>query len=114
MNSFHWTQLASALCLIAAVVVNLVLTLRSVRELRENRAIREILWAYEREMKERGVTLPPRCAWCCEVLPDHVGKCPLRWEYPDALLTSRFTRPKIKYFPNGEQPPDTGDKRKMN
>ena len=97
----------------AACLLNLFLCFRSLRDLRWNRQIREVLWSYERELLERGVTLPPRCAWCCQILPKHVEGCALGFEWYKTLGKFRemTSRPPIKYFPKGEKPPDLGGNR---
>jgi hypothetical protein len=80
---------------------------RNLRRGRQLQAMREIIWAYETDLRKRGVTLPPRCVNCLQVLPGHVDSCMMRptYDYMD-WVTEVTTRPKIKYFPKGERPPE--------
>ena len=100
------------LLLWTGVVVNwgsaVWLSLRNLREWRIVRAIRLISASYELELLERGVTLPPRCIACRQVLPRHVDGCPVDDHLKDDLgrVTERLTRPPIKYDPTGRKPPE--------
>lgn len=57
---------------------SLPFVLHALREQRELHQMRVRLWAYEKELKERGVTLEPRCPVCVCRLPNHMDICPLR------------------------------------
>jgi hypothetical protein len=95
---------------LVAGLLNFLMTLRSLRSLRWNAEMRKVIWAYERELRERGITdLPPRCVCCCQILPRHVRGCDLGklYEYFQGV-TEVITRPPIKYFPKGQKPPDLG------
>ena len=95
-----------------AAVLNIWMSWRSLRVIRTNREMREIIFAYEKDLSERGVTLPPRCVWCCQILPKHVDGCDFDVYYQQlGKLTEFLTRPKIKYYPKGEKPPELGGKR---
>lgn len=105
----HPLYYVSIVCMWLAAGLNLFQVFRGLRSLRWNRAMREITWAYEKELIERGVTLPPRCPFCCQVLPRHVEGCPLTQYFAELGKFAEFmSRPPIKYFPKGERPPDTG------
>lgn len=88
---------------IFAAVLNFVQIFRAQREIRWNRDARIILFAYEKELLERGVTLPPRCSYCCQILPQHVDGCIL--SDPIDGMIEPLTRPPIKYYRDGSQPP---------
>lgn len=92
--------LFSLMCIVAAGL-NFVQILRAERAIRWHRAARTILFAYEKELLERGITLPVRCAYCCQILPKHVDGCVLIEYHPH----DRWTRPNIKYYPDGSRPP---------
>lgn len=89
---------------IGAAVLNFVQIFRAQRVIRWHRDVRMILWAYEKELLERGVMLPPRCAYCCQILPQHVDGCIL-FEDPSNDIIERLTRPPIKYYRDGSRPP---------
>lgn len=94
-----------SIALVLAAMLNFVQIFRAQREIRWHRHARIIFFAYEKELLERGVTLPPRCAYCCQVLPKHVDGCILADEITDPAA-ERLTRPKIKYYPDGSRPPN--------
>lgn len=58
-----------------AAGLNFALSRRSIRLIRTNQEMRQVIWAYQNELRERGVTLPARCVHCCQVLPRHVEGC---------------------------------------
>jgi hypothetical protein len=99
---------------IAAAGVNILMAFigyfRTIRTLRWNREIREVIWAYEKELIVRGVSLPPRCAYCVQLLPRHVKGCQLGHEWYEGMakLEEMITRPPIKWYPKGQKPPDFG------
>ena len=76
------------------------------REMRTQRAMRLVYDAYEKELLERGVKLPPRCVRCLQILPEHVEGCHLVDRYMEMhRVIELLTRPTIKYYPKGERPP---------
>lgn len=89
---------------IAAAVLNFVQIFRAQRVIRWHRDARMILFAYEKELLERGVSFPPRCSYCCQILPQHVDGCLLA-EHFDSDIIERLSRPPIKYYRDGSQPP---------
>ena len=94
-----------------AAVANVLLSFRSITVIRTNRAMRQIIFAYEKDLQERGVTLPPRCVYCCQILPRHVEGCDFEEFYlMGHKLTEYLTRPPIEYHRDGSQPPHYGGK----
>ena len=91
---------------ILAAALNFVQIFRSQREIRWHRDARVVLFAYEKELLERGVTLPPRCAYCVQILPQHVDGCILAGGDPDEDILERLSRPPIKYYRDGSRPPN--------
>lgn len=90
----------------ALVFVVIPIGIANIRMLRTNWQMRVLIWAYEKDLRERGVTLPARCPQCVTILPEHVNDCPLRETYEQLdALTRLLTRPRIKYYPGGERPP---------
>lgn len=65
------------------------------------RALNQIVWAYTGELLRMGVTLPPRCVVCCQILPRHVDGCLMENRIP--MHEAQGAR--IKYYANGEHPP---------
>jgi hypothetical protein len=101
----------SIFCMWLAALLNLVLAFRAMRAVRWNHDIRQVLWAYEHELRERGIRFPPRCAWCCQVLPRHVRGCDMGRFYEGMdKFHEMVSRPPIKWYPKGERPPDLGGK----
>lgn len=111
MISFYWF---SIYCMWAACALNILMAWRSERRTRWNHHIREVLWAYEKELRERGVSLPPRCVECCQILPKHVDGCEFgnfyRMVDGQSKVHEWITRPPIKWYPKGGKPPDFGGK----
>lgn len=73
---------------------------RNCRDWRRLRALNQIVWAYTKELLEKGVTLPPRCVMCVQILPRHVDGCLMQHAFDE-----QPPRPRIKYYPKGEHPP---------
>jgi hypothetical protein len=97
MNKTLWFAIALQL---AAALYHSWNARRCVREWKNLRALNHIVWSYTKELVEKGVTLPPRCAMCCQILPRHVDMCLIK-----DLYAMERPRPTIKYYPKGEHPP---------
>lgn len=91
--------LATAAQLLTAIW-NIVSARRNIREWKALRQLNHIVWAYAKELVEKGVTLPPRCVMCCQILPRHVDMCLIKDMYAEEKPRAR-----IKYYPKGEHPP---------
>jgi hypothetical protein len=102
----NWVTLLSWAMMWFACVANVLGLVRSIRSIRTNQALRQIIWAYLKELQERGVTLPPRCIHCCQILPRHVDGCDFA-EFQDWFM-KLMARPTIKYYPDGSKPPGLG------
>jgi hypothetical protein len=104
-----WYYFTIAFMLLVALC-NALLALRALRSVRWNYDIRQVLWAYEQELLKRGIVmLPPRCIGCCQILPRHVRGCDMGKFYESMGKVAEFTtRPPIKYYRDGSQPPDLG------
>jgi hypothetical protein len=108
LDAYH-VMLYGAVLLNLGIVfgISVPTCLRHIRELRTTQAMREILFAYEQDLRDQGVTLPPRCVCCFQILPDHVEICDMRPHYERlGKVTEFITRPPIKYYPKGEHPPE--------
>lgn len=101
-------ELVSALVAIFNILICVLFTLPMIRKLRIGLR-RQVEWtaiarAYEKELRERGVTLPPRCHWCSQILPAHVGECPMSNFYE--MVEQLKVPPVIKYYIDGSHPPE--------
>jgi hypothetical protein len=104
---WNWTLTLANIALWSAALLNLISARAAVRDSRLNRALRQIIWAYEKDLIERGVRLPPRCVFCCQILPRHVEGCEFEDVYAEHhRMMGRLTRPPITYYPKGEKPPE--------
>jgi len=75
------------------------ITICCVRNYRVSQLVRVQTFAYEKELAERGVTLPSRCVTCCQVLPAHVAGCMMEDFYKKYdWIMEPLTRPSIKYL----------------
>jgi hypothetical protein len=84
---------------LAACAINVAAMIRSVWNYRLARLCRLQTFAYEKELREHGVTLPSRCVACCEELPFHLRGCVMEDCYKlHNWLLERLTRPPIKYL----------------
>jgi hypothetical protein len=102
----HLAFIFSQCAMWAACLFSVALSWRSIRAIRTNRALRQIILAYEKELYERGVSLPPRCVFCCQILPRHVEGCDFEDIYAEHnRIVAILTRPPIKYYPKGTEPP---------
>jgi len=102
----EFLQILMWIAMLGATAVNMLGAIGAARAWRTNMAMRKIIWAYEKELLERGVTLPPRCVHCCQVLPRHVEGCDFADFYQHMGRVYEFlSRPPIKYYPKGERPP---------
>lgn len=95
----RWLAIAIGIQALAAAF-NLLQVRRNWREWQRLRGLNQIVWAYTKELVEKGVTLPPRCVMCVQILPRHVDGCLMGGAYNEPPL-----RPRIKYYPKGEHPP---------
>jgi hypothetical protein len=94
---------------LAACAINVASMIRSVCNYRLARICRLQTLAYEKELRERGVTLPARCVACSQVLPAHVGGCLMEAFYKEHGWPMEWlTRSPIEY-PSGNKPAEWCD-----
>ncbi len=85
-------------------ILNFVTFIRHLRAVRELMALRVLNFAYEKQLRDMGATLPVRCVCCCQVLPAHVDQCLLKDDIATGRLTELLSRPQIQYNPDDKPP----------
>jgi hypothetical protein len=77
--------------------------IKTIRERRTLQRIRISILAYEKELLERGVTIPARCCYCLQLLPRHVEGCFAEEDYKYlGWLFECLTRPPIQFSPRNK------------
>lgn len=100
MSALFWTQIVGDVLLGVALALNLRSLVRWGRTMRTLDQVQERVYAYEKELLEKGVTLPARCIHCRQVLPAHVDGCELTTHYQElGWIMEMLTRPPIHYDP---------------
>jgi hypothetical protein len=85
---------------VAGCAMSVAARIRRIRDHRISLLCRQQTFAYEKELRERGITLPARCVACCQVLPGHVAGCVMEDIYKRFdWVVEALTRPSIKDLP---------------